>query len=152
MLGRRRRRPPRSSDGIILCLPGTGVSERRGNRRGLVQTGIVWVWVAFPPPFSAALMGLSPARSPALRSFFCGRALCATGCGIVSVGLPPHRQARMTDRFGPAPTRVFSCGSPALCATDNASAALRSWVCRLTGKPCSSLRFEVADILRPRLT
>jgi hypothetical protein len=36
------------------------------------------------PSSSAALMGLSPARSPALRGFFCGRVLCNRFCGIVS--------------------------------------------------------------------
>jgi hypothetical protein len=66
---------------------------------------------------SAAFMGLSPARSPALRGFFCGRVLCNRFCGIVSVWAEVSScflAAHMTD-LAPLRRGYFCEFSRALC-------------------------------------
>jgi len=51
----------------------TGTDPRESPARCVTGCGIVSVWAAFPPPFSAALMGLSPAPAGLfLRGLPCG--------------------------------------------------------------------------------
>ena len=90
-------RPVRLGVGVVGLLPLQNAGEpaasqivdqlRPARTRGFfcaarcaTDCGIVSVWAAFPPPFSAAHMAdLAPLP---LRGFFCGRALCKDGAGL----------------------------------------------------------------------
>ena len=98
---------------------GSGTDPREFPARCVTGCGIVSVWAAFPPPFSAALMGLSPAPAGLfLRGLPCGVQPTVIWCLWFAIFRIPGNPM---ERLAPLPGGAFSCGSSARCAAENCS-------------------------------